>query len=346
MSSKYMVRQVEIGAQADVITALWSRCLESLTPQAAASRLQHRYLRNPAGVGATLLLEQAQPPEVAGVQCLYSRVFHQHGRTWRVAGMADYAVAESHRTLGPALQLMKQGLAVARDTHDWVYGLANPKSEAVCKRSGLRLFGNLGRWTRLLRSGRALRERLPGLVAGLAAPVLDLALFVRDALMLGKAGALRWQDGRAFDPALDEVWQRHDSALLLSERSRCVLEWRFDEEEHGRWTVSLARRADGTALGYVVWQAQDDTAAIADFLCTDPLHGTALLMRSFAWHMRGHGVQRLSLEFFGAPGVEEGLRRAGYIRRPDERPVYLADGAQATPAPEHWYFTGFDRDGD
>ncbi len=347
MSSKYLVREVDIRAHAEAVTVLWSRCLESLTPQTAERRLQHRYLRNPAGVGATLLLQQADPPEVAGVQCLYARVFHQAGRTWQVAGMADYAVAESHRTLGPALQLMKQGLAVARSRHDWVYGLANAKSEAVCKRSGLKHFGALGRWTRLLRSGPLLKRWLPGPLAALGGGMLDVALLLRDAVQLGSASDLRWHDGTASDPALDTIWQRRDPSLLVSERSRDVMAWRFDAQEHGAWTVSIARRANGAPLGYVVWQLQDGVATVADFLCTDALHETALLMRGFAWHMRGQrAAERLSLEFFGAPGVEAGLRAAGYIRRPDERPLYLAEGAQASPPAEHWYFTGFDRDGD
>jgi hypothetical protein len=346
MSTKYWVRQVEIGAHAEAITALWSRCLRSLTPQSAFGRLQHRYLRNPAGSGATLLLQaEDDTAEVAGVQCLHARVVHHQGRVWRVAGMADYAVSEAHRTLGPALQLMKQGLAVARAQYDWVYGLPNEKSEAVCKRSGLQKLGSIGRWTRLVRSRELLQRWLPAPLAALLAPVADLGLLLRDAMRLGGADALRWEEGHRFSSALDTVWQQRSAELVLSERSRAMLEWRFSNEP-GRWTLSLARRDDGSPFGYVVWRREGGLAVVGDFFCTDPLRETATLMQGFAWHLRAQRVQRLSVEFFGCPLVAEGLRAAGFLLRTEDQPLYVAPGAQPAPAAERWYFTVFDRDGD
>jgi hypothetical protein len=346
MSTKYWVRQVEIGAHAEAIAALWARCLRALTPQMAFGRLQHRYLRNPAGSGATLVLQTGgDDAEVAGVQCLNARVVHHHGRAWRVAGMADYAVSESHRTLGPALQLMKQGLAVAREQYDWVYGLPNAKSEAVCKRSGLVRLGSIGRWTRLLRSGDLLQRWLPALLAAPLAAVADVLLLLRDAMRLGMAGALRWEDSHRFPSALDTLWQQRGAELVLAERSRALLEWRFSNEP-GRWTVSLARRADGSPFGYVVWRLDGGLAVVADFFCVDPLKDTSTLMRGFAWHLRDRHAQRLTVEFFGCPRVADGLRAAGFLLRPEEQPLYVAAGAQEPPPAERWYFTVFDRDGD
>lgn len=311
----------------------------------ALGRLQHRYLRNPAGTGATLLLQADEPAEAAGVQCLHARVFYHQGVSMRVAGMADYAVAETHRTLGPALQLMKQGLAVGRSQYDWVYGLPNAKSEAVCKRSGLQRWGSIGRWTRLLRTGTLLRRWLPGPVAAVLAPLADLALVLRDAVRLPHGDTLHWEDGQHFPSALDTVWQRRGAELSVSDRSRALLEWRFASEP-GRWTLSLARRFDGSAFGYVVWRLDDKVALIADFLCVNPVQQTATLLRAFAWHLRGRPAERLTLEFFGSPQVMEGLREAGFLRRPEDQPLYVAHGTQQAPAAECWYFTGFDRDGD
>lgn len=346
MSSKYSVRQVAIADHAEAIAALWARCLRALTLQAAHRRLQHRYLRNPGGVGATLLLQQEDLAEVAGVQCLQSRVFHHGGRRWQVAGLADYAVGESHRTLGPALQLMKRALALGRTHCDWIYGFANEKSAAVCKRSGLQRVGNVERWTRPLRTRELLARRLPAALAAVLAPLADAALWLRDAARPGSARRLRWQDSVHFDAELDALWQRRSSALLLSERSRHWLEWRFAVEVPGRSTVSLARDATGELLGYVVWQREAALAVVVDFLCADPLHDTARLMRGFAWHARGlGGVQRVSLEFFGAPEVSAQLQAAGFVKRHDEMPLYLVEGANPPPPPSCWYVTAFDRDG-
>lgn len=349
MSSKYCVREVEIDAHAPDITALWSRCLQSLSPQAALSRLQHRYLRNPAGPGSALLLQQdeASVLNVAGVQCLHARVFHHDGHTWRVAGMADYAVAEQHRTLGPALQLMKRALVAGRAQYDWLYGLPNPKSEAVCKRSGLVRLGSAGRWTALLRSRRLLARWLPERMAAVLAPALDPLLKWRDALSLGGARGQQWQDYRGVPPEVDAIWRQRPSQLLLSERTSAVLQWRFASDTVEPWTVSVARRRDGSLLGYVVWRAESEAAVVADFLSTTPVRDTALLMRGFAWHLRRvAAVERVTVEFFGSPDVAHCLDSAGYWLRPEALPLYLAHGLHEAPPADRWYFTGFDRDGD
>ena len=346
MSSKYKVEQVDIVDHADAITTLWSRCMRSLTPQAALGRLQHRYLRNPAGPGATLLLRQSDSDEAAGVQCLHARTFHFGTRRWRVAGMADYAVAEAHRSLGPALQLMKKGMSLAQSSYDWVYGLTNEKSEAVCKRSGLQRLGNVVRWTRPLRSAWLLRRWLPGWLALACAGPVDAALYVFDALQLGESRRLGWHDRREFDASADELWQRRTADLLLSDRSSAVLQWRFAVEMPGRWTVSMARRPDGAPFGYAVWRLDGAVAMVADFMTADPVRDTAPLLRGLAWHLRHARVERLSLEFLGSPGVTDGLRAAGFVPRPEVLPLYLAAGAHAAPPLDRWYFTSFDRDGD
>jgi len=344
MSTKYRVRQVEIGAHADDVTALWSRCLRSLTPQEAFGRLHHRYLGNPAGAGAAVLLQPEDGSSSAGVQCLHARRIHFEGRAWRAAGLADYAVDERHRTLGPAVQLMKQGLAVARAGYDWVYGLPNAKSEAVCKRTGLARLGHIDRWTRLLHTRELLCRHLPGPVATVLGPVADALLRMHVALRIG-AAELQWEHGQRFPAALDTLWHGRRTRLAVSERSRKVLEWRFADAP-GRWTVSLARQPDGTPCGYVVWQIVEGVAELADFFCADPEEGTTPLLIDFVRQLDAWPVQRVSLEFFGSPGVANALRLAGFLQRHEPRPLYAAAGTREPPPAERWYFTAFDRDGD
>jgi hypothetical protein len=238
---------------------------------------------------------------------------------------------------------MKQMLAVGRTQYDWLYGLTNAKSEAVCKRSGLLRFGNVGRWTALLRTRGLLGRTLPGPLAAVLAPLADLGLLLRDALRLGGARGLRWDDGTGFPAALDAVWQQRPASLAISERSRALLQWRF---AGGSWTVSVASQAGGAPLGYAVWRLEEGVAVVADFLCADPARDTARLMRGLAWHLRRTPAERVTLEFFGAPAVARALQAAGYWQRPDELPLYLAHGLHEAPPAEAWYFTGFDRDGD
>jgi hypothetical protein len=135
--------------------------------------------------------------------------------------------------------------------------------------------------------------------------------------------------------------------LLLSERSGCMLQWRFGTEGRGPWQVCLARERSGRVCGYVVWRHEHGFIQIGDFFSRDPGALTAPLMLAFARLARRTQAQSISVEFFGVSKVAEQLQEAGMVLRPEQAPLFA--GA-ATPAaflsPEAWHLTSFDNDAD
>lgn len=348
MAITYTIEEADLSAAADSIKSLWVDNLAGHTPETAEAKLAMGYLDNPAGRGTAILLYPDGQRDAKGVQGLHPRVFHLGGRRLRAVGLADYAVDAAHRTLGPALMLMRQGTRLGSERFDLVYGLPNAKAAPVCARAGLKRLGAMRRFAKPLATRAQLSKRMPGWLAGPIAPLLDQMLRVADAARaLRERPRLRCRAARWDDAALGEMWSQREPSLLLSERTASMLQWRFGRHERGGWHLCLATDAAGKARGYVVWRLNDGFAEIGDFFALDPARLTAPLMLAFTRLARSSGAASMSVGFFGCPAVEEQLQRAGLQLRPGESPVFKAPGASADlDSTECWYLTAFDNDAD
>ncbi|MBL8327844.1 MAG: hypothetical protein JNJ71_03260 [Rubrivivax sp.] len=317
----------------------------------AQQKLRHAYLNNPAGAGRCLLLRTAHDADAVGVIGLHQRQWWRGAEARQVLALTDFVVDRSHRTLGPALQLMRAAVADGLQAQDLVYGLPNAASQAVAQRAGLRRLGTLPRLGKLLRSAFLLRRQgLEQPPRALTVP-MDAALAGFDAAMTQAAGvAWRWREGRFDDALLARLWAARDPTLWLADRSPEVLAWRFSPEAEAGWQLSLAEsaRSDQTALGYVVWRRAGELVDIADVLCNAPQEQLASLLRSFARRMRRHTeATALTLEFSGSPALMRQLARAGFVAKETGAAVFgLAPGDERLWAAGPPYFTRFDRDPD
>ena len=346
MRSRYTAHESDLSEHQELVSSLWADHLDGMTAPAARTKLRHAYLANPAGPGSCLLLHDEASHRSVGVQCLHARTFWHGTAAHRAAALADYVVVPAHRSLGPALTLMRAGLTAAWQGLDFVYGFPNRQSEAVCVRAGMRRIGGTTRYGKLLRARFLLRAHPQRRwLAPLARPLDALLHLIDAARALRHARGLRWSDATADDPRIEAVWQQRDPGLLLSERSARVLAWRYAPEGFPGWRVSVAEDAQGRPLGYVAWACRDDVVLVSDFFCSRPAQDTCRLLSGFVRHVCRQPASAVSLEFHGSPEIASQLRRAGFLARPGVAPLYLA-GAQASVDASAWYVTGFDRDGD
>ncbi|WKB54557.1 hypothetical protein [Eleftheria terrae] len=343
--TRYIAQESAIVGNEATLAFLWSQNLPGASRPWAEDKLQRGYLRNPAGHGTCVLLREEASTEAVGVQCLHERVFWLGERCVKAAGLADYVVAQAHRSLGPALTLMRRCIDIGQARFDFVYGFPNSKSEAVCTRVGMVKLGGAMRYAKLLRSAPVLGSRVPGwLLPWLARPA-DALLSAWDARRWRREAAhLQWREVDAEDPALATLWMGRRTDLLLSERSPAVLGWRYPRPQ---WRLSLASDAGGRPVGYVAWRLQDGSALISDFFCADPDRDTVALMSGFCREAAAAGASVVQVEFYGRPQVAAALLAAGFLQRESRAPLFLSrhgDAAQADAA--SWYITAFDRDDD
>jgi hypothetical protein len=349
MSTKYVVEEADLGEHGAEVVSLW---LANLAVGAHASadaqaKLQAGYLDNPAGPGHGLLLRPHGESAAAGVICVHPRSFHFGTQRIRAANLADYAVNAAHRTLGPALMLMKHGLALGRQHFELVYALPNRSAQAVCARVGLTRLGRFSRYARPLSSHRFVPARLRA-AATLVAPVADAALRLADALRsLSLWPRVQVREAGFDAPALAALWAARTPAMLLSDRSPGMLRWRYASAARGTWRLCIAHDRAGAAVGHIVWRLRRGAAEVGDFLSLDARRWTAPTMDAFAQHARRCGADSVTLMFFGDPAVVAGLRAAGYRLRDEGEPLFvIAPSIAAASEPQRWHLTAFDNDAD
>lgn len=350
MSTAYRTELSDFQRSSADLARLWVANLPGCDEGLAQRKLRHGYLGNPAGRGVAVLLEAAGDgaPGVIGAQGLHERRMHFGAASLRAGCMADFVVDADHRSLGPALMLMKRAAEQAGQGFDVIYGLPNRNAAAVCARAGLKRIGQVRRYVKLLQTRERLAARLPAPAAGVASLLADGLLSLAERRRQLRHGR-RWACtapawGSAF---VDEVWSRRSADLLLSERSAVVLAWRFDAGAQGPWRLSGVVDGAGAPAGWFVWRRDGADAEIGDFFVADPARQAAQAIAAFGTMLRGEGLAALSMEMLAPSAVEAELLAAGMSRRDDATPVFARAAPQGgLPAPEQWYLTRFDNDSD
>ena len=255
MAISYHIEEADLSASAAAIQGLWVANLVGHDPRSAAAKLRLGYVENPAG------------PRHARSCC--TRTATHSPRACRDCTRASSTSAlvvcapsgwptmrstPAHRSLGPALMLMRRGAQLGAERFDLTYGLPNRKAAAVLARAGLKRLGMVRRYAKPLCSRAQLAQHLPPWLAALCAPLVDAAA----------APARRWRVGRprsrASSAAMHAGTTRRSTSsgrvaptsLLLSERTGAMLRWRFGTAGSRRlagcaWRATCA----GVARGYV-----------------------------------------------------------------------------------------------
>jgi hypothetical protein len=346
----YTLRRADIANEAGEVLRLWLAAYPEMDPAYARRKLEGQYLRSPAGPGICLFLEHGADESPVGVQCLGLRRFAYRGQPILGGIFADYVVDLRHRSLGPALTLLKGTLAAGNEASAILYGFPNEKSEVVFRRIGMRSPGSITRFVRLLRSKPLLARRLHSRWQWLlpfAAGAVDTLLAIELGLKrLAHARRWSWSEQREFDGFFDDCWNagRRDE-WLTGERSRETLEWRFPTDSDR--IISVAAEPDnGTRQGYIVWRRGGAAIYILDAFCRQPEQQLAGLLAGFASRMRKAGAESISFEFAGPRLLEDAIRESGYRPR-DRHPFFLSadshEPIRSLPI-ESMYLTAFDRD--
>jgi hypothetical protein len=345
---RYSIVEVDLSAAGPAIRSVWVKNFPAYDSESAAAKLQLGYVNNPAGSGSVLVLNAEGLPDMQGTLGLHPRVFHLGSRSIRATGLADFAVNAEHRSLGPAMMLMRSGARLAADRFDLTYAFPNDKAAPVFAATGFKLLGAVQRYAFLLTTRERLAKRLPHTLTLCLAPVVDRVLYFLDWTRNLRASAkLACLPANWNDAAFDEIWARRPAATLLSERSGRMLNWRFAASGRRSWQACVARDSAGIARGYVVWRSANGSIEIGDFFADDPQRWTTALLLAFIRHARRMRFGSISVEFFGSAAVGAGLRRAGLVLRPEHYPVFLnkTNRFEVEPA-QLWHLTSFDNDAD
>lgn len=367
----YAVRRCRPGEAKVELEALWQRNLT--LEQSAAEKFAWLYQTAPNPPDDVFLLEASAAPGAtsrtvgtAGVGLREIAVNQHH---LRAGLLADLAVDRDHRTVAPALRLVREVKAWAMASLDLAYGFPNQHAQGVFRRVGYVALGAMPRYVRVLRHrsylgrvGEADLARLPAWLRPVAHDVLtrdgwsqaaaagafDLLQLGRD---LGFLVAARRQKRVGFVDAapagIDALWLRCRSEhTVVSVRSQQLLEWRYPAQAGRFW----AEARSGSRLdAYAVIDRIGDVAHIRDlFGGRDAMEA---LLRQLIFECYRRGITSISMRYLGDRWMSDLLRLARFEERSAERTIFVGVSPRLETRlqamlvdPACWFLTDFDED--
>ena len=339
------VTQPNVASLREPLLGLWQRNL----PTAAEHRFD--WLYGSGRARAWLLGERDSTP--AGAAGLMLRRMSVAGRLVECGAAIDLNVDQTQRSVGPALALVRAVTSAAdREGREVLFGMPNRSATAVMKRAGYRELGEFSCWTKLLSSEQKLQGVLRSRWASrLLAPLTDKTLQLLSSEWRTRAPRdVVAEPLSHFDSRFDRLWSHASRRFdVIGERTEDYLGWRFTNCPDLDYEIfTLAERATGELLGYVVWYADEGAISISDLLAIDE-PTTSLLLAEFSRFARRTRSSAIRFGCFGSPEFYRRLQRAGFQRRQNRHPVLgrLREAAEAaTFQGTNWYLTMADSDTD
>jgi hypothetical protein len=293
-------------------------------------------------------------------------------RELRAGLLGDLAVDRDHRSVMPALTLVREVRTWALAELELAYGFPNRAAEGVFKRVGYKALGSMTRYVRVLRHahyldrvGDAELERLPKAsrklvaaalarpsIAGLLARGMDAAMIARRGVQLAQAARrvkLEWLTGA--DERIDALWAtaRHDYDVVAA-RTRRFIDWRFFQGAGAaRRTIALAVDRGGAPRAYAVIEQHEDAVHLRDVFG----HRTeiAALIDRLVPALYRRGAANISIRYLGEPWLVGVLASRGFVARPSHRMIAIGTGANLDPHlaelvmnADAWHLTDADED--
>lgn len=340
------VRPGDIESDRDPAIELLRR---HVNPAYDRKRFDWLYHAGPAGPGRLWMAEDGSTGDVVGMAGAFPR--RMLTESGPVTGwlLGDFCVAETHRALGPALQLQRACLEdLAADEAPLCYDFPSRSMEAIYRRLRIAPSLQFRRLVRPLRVSHRLRQR-GGVWLGVAGKLVDVALgwAARPPRSAGGlAVALHaGRCGEEFSALARRVRVAHG---ICGERSAEYLNWRYLDTPLGRHEL-LTARSDGTLMGYVAMTREERVATLVDvFSVADEAVSSALLRHAVA-RLWTQGVADVRVAVVAPNPWVARLTRIGFRPR-GESPVVvhgLPGAALDATVLQHstWFLTHGDRDG-
>ena len=353
MAVVYTVKRSDPKSAADDLLRLWRDNLSVLDD--VRQKFDWTYYDGPERPSEVYLLasDADGAARIVGTAAVGIRRFQMGERVGRAALLADLAVDRAHRTLLPALMLVREIRSDALASFDLIYGFPNKYAQGVFRRVGYKELGTMTRYVRVLRHTPYVARvlRLP-LLPRLGGPLIDLATLGRRVpamFKINRTCRLGWLPD--VDERFDRLWEEARSDYRrIGHRGSAFLRWRFLRHPSSRFAVAALIRRDREAslAAYAIVQRDGGVAHIADlFGRTGDLGDLLDLMIGSLWRQ---GVASISFWFLGSGRVVRLLTERGFKKRESTRSVVFEAGASLTAEGadladvEGWHLTEGDED--
>jgi hypothetical protein len=348
-SERYRVEIGEALRDRERILDLWRRSGFDPDESTSAARYDWFYLHNPAGRGAVYLLLSDPDGTLVGAVGAGPRDFTgDDSSRFRASVLVDFVVDPAHRTLFPALKLMRAAIAGETATFAMVYGLPDTRAIPIFRALRGPPPGTSTIYVRITRSLQYLRK----MTGFMRSPLLPLAANALDSvrkLLLricvhASDVSLSWHDG--VPDCVVALMGGTSGSLNSAKGSRSLthLRWRCNSPSHQGCRTLILRSATGKdLLAYFTCFVDDDSLNILDFQIEEARIPVVTSLRALA--LAAHCLESASvrIELCATEPWPQFMRAAGFSARRD-RPCYVFRSTSAPAQLSKLWLTRGDRD--
>lgn len=337
------IREADLGADGESIA---NALRAYLTPRADQGRFDWLYKRNPHGT-VRVWLALNGGGQVVGTAAAFPRRLYiaQEEKTAWVFG--DFCVADSYRSLGPALELQKACLAAADNARiPFCYDFPSRGMLAIYQRLGLRPSKQMIRLAKPLRLdgelGKVFRNRY--LVKTLAVPANFVLSVLNNKEFTDGTVTFGLHEGRCgeeFSSLAREIGGQYG---ICVQRSAEYLNWRYLSNPFCRYELLTARRTDNL-LGYAVFYEAGQNATPVDLFGINQKDLIRGLIQSLLELLRQRGLMVVSVPIIESHLFRPILEQLGFRVR-EASPIIVYEPGQSLKPREdlNWFLMHGDRD--
>lgn len=271
----------------------------------------------------TLRLEQQNSPLI-GTQGLFTRNWKTDFGITKVSVIGDMFVAKAHRTLGPALKLLRHVTEKACENADIIYSFPNKNAEPVFKRIGYKKVNDLTRYSRPLRSKDILQSHANLKMLTPFSRIIDFCLFIELHLRGFFTPNYNVEIRKPSDNELDALWEdanKHYS--IIGERNAAFIKWRLVNHTKNNTQLAIIRKQnDNSIQSYIVFETDSQGHIdIDDILCRHGASQIKSMLVAFLLYAYREKIKTVSFVFSGNSDIKESLSALRMHPR-ESKPVY------------------------
>lgn len=321
----YSVSRADLTKDRESLLKFW----QEQSGRSLDNKFNWAYTGNPDGKAHVWFLKIDDTNEVVGVAALFPRKIKINGQTYMAGVAGDLLVHEKHRTIGPAIQLLRTVISSGEDCiFDVIYTFPNIKANLVAKRAGLNAIGPTQRYVIIFRVKRQLIKRgIPNILASIIAPLIDIGLKLRANNTYSKlSNSVQIHKIDNFDDVFEDLWnERQSGYFVVPDRSSEYMNWKFFEDPDDENYAYGAYTQDGaTMLGCIIYRRDEESLEIRELILrNDPLVRKMVIGR-FLRLMRSQLIESIFISLLENEKIANELNGYGFIKRDKERNVYFA----------------------
>ena len=337
------IRRADLDQDRDLLIDTIGR---NLTASSDQRRFDWLYRQNPHGPAQVWLAVDSETRKVVGVSGAFARRMVVDGIEKSGWVLGDFCIAETYRSLGPALQLQKATLEQIQESKesDFCYDFPSRGLMAIYRRLGIKATGQMVRLAKPLRLERKL-EQLSGSKA-----LARSAGWLGNALLAGFqapfARKSRWDfaihEGECGDEFTSLRAGNPVPMGLEIKRSAEYLNWRYLHHPLLKYSILTARRGS-TLEGYMVFSCTGEDAHIAEWCVGDEPGVLEALITDVARRLRKQRIMALSAFMMDADPRLPQLMAAGFRRR-ESTDVVVLSKEPSSVSEQPWLLMQGDRD--